>query len=262
MYKHHEESIEIMKNFFMEREEVIAVILGGSIAKGCERPDSDLDAMVIITPEAYDERVKSNTTVETIFGHCTYEGGYFDTKYMTKEYLIDAAKHASEPTRNSFDGARVIYSKDPEIESILNQVPVFQKSEQADKMLSFFADYSLNYGYFLKMCKPEGFMRLHAIGEIIYSVYRMILQEKEVLFPCNRRLEETVDGLADKPENIVELGQKLAADQTDESADAFVNAYLAWRKYPLPEDYSHVLSRYTADFEQWWREPRPLVNEW
>lgn len=262
MYEHHEKSIEIMKQFFARRDEVIAVILGGSVAKGCERPDSDLDAMVIITPEAYAQRVSSNTTVETIFGHCTYEGGYFDTKYMTKEYLIAAAEHGSEPTRNSFAQARVIYSKDPEIEAILSRVPVFQKSEQAEKMLSFYADYFLNYGYFLKMCKPEGFMRLHAVGEIIYSVYRMILQEQEVLFPCNRRLEETVAALGGAPENIVALGRKLAEDQTDESADAFVNAYLAWRKYPVPEDSSQVLSQYTADFEQWWRVPRPLVNEW
>lgn len=262
MYKHHEDSIEIMKNYFAQREEVIAVILGGSVAKGCERPDSDLDAMVIITPEAYAARLKSNTTVETIFGQCTYEEGYFDTKYMTKDYLMDAAEKASEPTRNSFVKSRVIYSKDPEIEEILSRIPVFQQSEKADKMLSFFAELSLNYNYFLKICHPEGFMKLHVCNEIIYSVYRMILQEKEVLFPCNRRLEETVDALEDKPEKIVALGLQFAADQSEASADTFVGAYMAWRQYPIPDDYNNILSRYTADFEQWWHEPRPLVVEW
>lgn len=262
MYQHHVESIENMKRYFMDREEVIAVILGGSVAKGCERADSDLDAMVVLTPEAYEERVKNNTTVETIWGHCTYEGGYFDTKYMTKAYLMEAAEKASEPTRNSFIKSRVIYSKDDEIEEIVNRIPMFQKREQADKMMSFYSDYFLNYNYFLKICKPEGFMRVHVCSEIIYSIYRMILQEKEVLFPCNRRLEETVESLEDKPEHIVELGRKFAADQLDESGDAFVQAYFAWRKYPVPEDSSQVLSTYTADFEQWWRVPRPLVAEW
>lgn len=46
MYKHHEESLENLKQYFSDREEVIALIFGGSVAKGCERPDSDLDAMV------------------------------------------------------------------------------------------------------------------------------------------------------------------------------------------------------------------------
>ena len=53
MYKHHEESLENLKNYFSDREEVIALIFGGSVAKGCERPDSDLDAMVVVTDKDY-----------------------------------------------------------------------------------------------------------------------------------------------------------------------------------------------------------------
>lgn len=262
MYQHHKDSLENLKNYFMGREEVIAVIFGGSVAKGCERPDSDLDTMVVITPEAYQKRAAANATVETIHGHCTYEGGYFDTKYMTKDYLLEAAEKASEPTRNSFISSRVLYTRDPEIEEIVSRIPVFQKAEQADKMKSFYSNFWLNYYYFLKDCKPDGFMRMRCISEIIYSIYRMILQEKEILFPCNRRLEETVEKLADRPEGIVELGKRLAELQTDEAADAFVRCYLEWTKYPHPQDVSQILSRYTADFEQWWRVPRPLVAEW
>ena len=46
MYKHHEESIENMKKYF-ENMGAIALILGGSVAKGKARPDSDLDGMEI-----------------------------------------------------------------------------------------------------------------------------------------------------------------------------------------------------------------------
>lgn len=86
MYKHHEESLERLKEYFSDKTEVIAVIFGGSVAKGCERIDSDLDAMVVITDEAYEDRIKENKTAETIGGYCTYEGGYFDIKYMTKNF--------------------------------------------------------------------------------------------------------------------------------------------------------------------------------
>lgn len=262
MYQHHKTSIENLIAYFKPRKEVLAVVLGGSVAKGCERPDSDVDAMVIITPDAYAKRKETNTTVETIHGHCTYENGYFDVKYMTKEYLLEAAEKASEPTRNSFIKSRVLYAHDSEIEAILNRIPVFQKQEKEDKMKSFYSNFSLNYHYFLKDCKPEGYMRMRCISEIIYSIYRMVLQENEVLFPCNRRLEETVEALENRPADLVALGKQLALTQTDELADAFVNAYLSWSSYPLPTDSSQILSRYAADFEQWWRVPRPLVNEW
>lgn len=66
MYKHHEESLERLKEYFAGKEGVIAVIFGGSVAKGCERPDSDLDAMVVVTEEEYRLRAENHTTTETI----------------------------------------------------------------------------------------------------------------------------------------------------------------------------------------------------
>ena len=90
MYQHHEESLKILEDMFRGREEVIALVFGGSVAKGMERPDSDLDAMVIVTQEYFDQCMKENRTAECLSG-CTYEGGYFDIKYMTKDFQEQAA---------------------------------------------------------------------------------------------------------------------------------------------------------------------------
>lgn len=65
MYKHHEKSIENMKEYFKKRG-AIALILVGSVAKGIERVDSDLDGMVIVSEEEYAEKEKNNKTTETI----------------------------------------------------------------------------------------------------------------------------------------------------------------------------------------------------
>lgn len=262
MYKHHEESLKIMVDHFQNREGVIALIFGGSVAKGMERPDSDLDAMVIVTPEQYEERKNNGTLSETINGMCTYEGGYFDIKYMTKEFIQAAAQRGSEPTRNSFLCAKVMFSSDEEIEGIVNAIPVFQEGEMEDKQLSFYSALMLNYMYFWKMCNPEGYMKAHVIAEILYAVYRLILQENRVLFPSNRRLEETVEQASRKPENIVKLGREFADNGTDEACDAFFNAFKAWSSYQPPEDLSAILTRYQEDYETWWLKPRPLVNEW
>lgn len=262
MYQHHKDSLEILVGYFKEKEEVIAIVFGGSVAKGMERPDSDLDAMVVVTPEEYERRKASGTLTEAITGKCTYEGGYFDIKYMTKEYLEAASQKGSEPTRNSFLCAKVLYSKDPEIEEIVNHIPVFQKEEMPDKQLSFYSALMLNYHYFWKDCKPEGYMKIHVMSEIIYMVYRMILQENEVLFPSNRRLEETVDKLENKPKDIVKLGLKFAETGVDVDCEAFVSKFLNWTSYQAPSDISRILTRYTEDYETWWKRPRPLVNEW
>ena len=262
MYRHHEESLKIMEDYFRNRQEVIALIFGGSVAKGTERPDSDLDAMVIVPDDYYEKLLAENRTAETIDGLCTYEGGYFDVKYMTKDYLRAAAEKGSEPTRNSFIKSRVLFSDDPEIAPLVAAIPVFQEKEMEEKMLSFYSDLQLNYHYFWKCCAPRGYMRARTASEIVYSIYRLILQENKVLFPCNRRLEETVAGLADKPEGIVELCSRFCETMEDELADKIVESYHAWTGYDYKKDSSIYQSRYCMDFEKWWLYPRPLIAEW
>ncbi|MCM1257281.1 MAG: nucleotidyltransferase domain-containing protein [Roseburia sp.] len=261
MYKHHEESIENMKEHF-RKHGAIALILVGSVVKGKERADSDLDGVVILSEEEYAEKEKSNTTTETIDGLCTYEGGYFDIKYVTKPYLKDLAEKGSEPARNGFSKAKILFCNDAEIENILPRIPIFQKKEKEEKLLSFYSNFWLNYYYFLKSCSIDGYMKMHTISEIIYSIYRMILQENEILFDCNRRLEQQVEAISEKTVELVSLGRKLEVSQNIQDADSFVDKFLEITAYVPPKDLAVVLTRYSKDFQEWWREPRPNIQEW
>lgn len=167
MYKHHEESIENMQEYF-RKQGVMALILIGSVAKGTERADSDPDCAVVLSEEEYAEKEKRNVTTETVDGLCTY------------------AK------------ARILFCNDAEIEDLLPRIPVFQKKEKEEKLLSFYSDFWLNYYYYFKSCPIDGYMKMRTVAEIIYSLYRMILQENEILFDCNRRLEKQVESISDE----------------------------------------------------------------
>ena len=261
MYKHHEQSIANMKDYY-RKQESIALILIGSVAKVTERADSDLDGVVILSEEEYAEKEKNNITTETINGLCTYEGGYFDIKYMTKQYLKDLAEKGSEPARNGFAKAKILFCNDAEIENILPLIPVFQKTEKKEKLLSFYSDFWLNYYYFLKSCPIDGYMKMTTIAEIIYSIYRMILQEKEILFDCNRRLEQQVESVSEKTVELVSLGKKLEISQSIQDADRFVDKFTEITTYVPPENLAVVLTRYSKDFQEWWREARPNIKEW
>ena len=262
MYKHHEESLQNLIAYFSDRDEVIALIFGGSVAKGAERPDSDLDAMVIVTQEFYNEKKEKRQLAETIHGHSTYEGGYFDLKYYTKEIFRAAAEKGSEPARNAYVGARLLFSKDDEIAGILEKIPVFQRAEKEEKLLVFYGGLWLNYHYFLGIENLGRYMRVRTATEIVYCCYRLILQDKEVLFPCNRQLEEFVLKSPGKPEQIVALAGRFLEKMDDDSAKAFVDATLDWISFQPPEDSSVMLTKYVEYYELWWQSPRPFVNEW
>lgn len=54
MHKHHEESLENMKKYF-SKQDIIALIFCGSVAKGNPRPDSDPDATAVVSEMIYNE---------------------------------------------------------------------------------------------------------------------------------------------------------------------------------------------------------------
>ena len=118
MLQHHIDSIQKLKDYFIGMEGLVAIVLDGSVVKGNARPDSDIDAVIVVTEEKFAQLAAQNRLAEVIPGHCTYEGGYFDIKYKTKAILRRAAEHASEPTRNAYVKAQVLCTTDAEIPAL------------------------------------------------------------------------------------------------------------------------------------------------
>ena len=90
----------------------------------------------------------------------------------------------------------------------------------------------------------------------------MVLQENEILFDCSRRLEQQVESISEKTLELTRLGKKLAVSQDIQDADRFVDKYIEIAVYVPPKDIAVVLTRYSKDFQEWWREPRPNIKEW
>ena len=264
MYRHHKESIERLGQYFQGRESVIAVVLDGSVVKGNARPDSDIDAIVVVTEEAYARLAEKNRLAEVIHGHCTYPEGYFDVKYKTKRMLEDAAARASEPPRNAYVGARVLWSQDEGIAPVVAKISAYPEAEVAEKIACFWANLKLNADYFLSCTTADNaYMRAHLAQEIVYSVYRLILIENRVLFPCNRRLEAAIRACENRPKDILELGATFLADISAAKCSAFVDAFRAHTKLVLNDDISSNCSTYVKYYEDWWMaENPPFPNEW
>lgn len=262
MYEHHQKSISNLINYFKDDIDVIAIILGGSIAKGIERPDSDVDAIVVVSEEKYNLLNKNNQLSECIFGHCTYEHGYFDIKYCTEKYLISVMEKGSEPSRNAFKSSRCLYSKNIKIEEWINIIPLFQKQEKQEKLLSFYSSFTLNHVYFWGASSNDIYLRTRTATDIVLFGFRILLQESEVLFPCHKGLMKSVTDLINKPEDIINKATTLLTTLSEESKDDFVNSILNFIGYKPPKDFSETLTRFSDDNELWWYKDRPVIAEW
>ncbi|HWT73574.1 MAG TPA: nucleotidyltransferase domain-containing protein [Mobilitalea sp.] len=263
MYEHHKIAIQNLVDYYRSQEGVIAIILGGSVAKGTERIDSDIDATIVVTEERYQELKARNGLADVVSGHCSYEGGYFDIKYESKSFLLEMAEKGSEPCRSSYISAKCLYSTDPEIQELVERIPVFQSKEKENKLFSFYSAFDLSFGYIWSTAAADNpYYKIRTAADIIYYGYRILLQENEVLFPSHRRLEETVARLNKKPDGIIEKAHRFLSELSDESKDDFVNSIRTFMSYTPPEDFWETLTRYIDDNQHWWHTNAPVLTEW
>ncbi|MCL2403928.1 MAG: nucleotidyltransferase domain-containing protein [Defluviitaleaceae bacterium] len=261
MLKHHQESLQLMKDYFQKDSDVIALILGGSVAKGEQRPDSDLDAMVIIKDHAYEKRKLEGNLAECITGICTYPEGYFDVKYFNKAYLEAAVKLGSDPTRNSFIKSKVLFSSDKDIAKIIEQIPIYPKEKKAERIQLFYSILRYASGYFYNSAtrNQDQYMLDKCCFEIVYAGLRMLYVHNEVFFPCHLRLIEYTSRLSHKPENIVELAKAVNEKKDTDSKTAFVNAILNFTNWGL--DPKSAVPTYVEKMEQTWQYSDDNVYE-
>lgn len=249
MHEHHKESIERMKAYYRKWPEVIALFLTGSVANGNERIDSDLDGVVIVTEEFYQKKKQEKRLEESVRGECTYEGGYFDVKYMTKDRLLEIAESGSETMRCLFLHAQTLFTDDPELPEIVNRIRIYPEENLQERFLRFYGTMKLAYNYYWCTCRVTGYMRFHIADQIVYHLYRLILLENKMFLPCCRRLEQCVAEAPEKPDEIVELCSRFLSQLKDEDAQEIIKRYEEWTKMKLPEDYADVINNHTDPYE-------------
>jgi predicted nucleotidyltransferase len=249
MHKHHAESIENMIAHYRANPEIKALILIGSVVTGTERPDSDIDAVAVVSQGFYECKKEARELEESHWGKCTYEGGYFDVKYMSREVLEELAQNGAEPMRNTFDRARFLFCDDADLPELVAKIPVFQKSEAPAKQLRFYCAMKMFRRYFWTACKPDGFARLHTAHGIIYNLYRLILIENEILFPSTRKLEPYVGRAPNKPDRIIEKCGRFMETLSDEDCAEVVKSYEEWTSYDYPKENPVIVNHFSNPYE-------------
>jgi hypothetical protein len=261
MRAHHEDAIRKLGEHFSRREGYLAVIVGGSIAKGVESEFADIDAMLVVTDELYEHLAGLNALSYFSTEFCDYPQGYIDGKIIDKGYLRAAAERGNEPTRAAFVNAIVPYCTDPEIEELVRVIPVYQKHEQSEKIRSFWAQFEAAYWYAGEaLRRGDRYLLLHSVSDLVMYAGRLILAHNEILYPYRKLLMGELARAPEKPEGLLDLIQALVDDPREETALAFQQAIRGFRQWNDPPEAWNV--RFMKDTELAWIEGKPYVGDW
>ncbi len=260
MRPHHERAIRRLADHFSQEEDCLAVIVGGTVAKGIASEYADIDVMIVVTDESYRKREAENSLIYFSTSFCDYPGGYVDGKIVNVEYLQAAAERGNEVTRAALTGALVAYSAISGLEELLAQIPVYQQHEQRDKIQAFYAQFECAHWYLGEAIKRgDRYLLTHAVSSLVLYGGRLILADNEILYPYHKLFMAELDRAPQKPENLMKLIGTLLDRPSPETAKAFYDAIKSFRMWN--EAWEAWPVRFMKDTEWAWLENKAYIGD-
>ena len=259
MKAHHKRAIEKLTESLKEDDRYLAVIITGSVAKGEERDDSDIDFILVVSDEEYEKRKRRNRIVFFDTQYCDYQGGYVDGKIVNLQFLKTVAERGTEPARDAFRDAWITFSKIPDLEEILNRIPVYQKNEKSEKIQKFLAQFEIAKWYIGEAVRRnDNYLLTRTTTDLILFGGRLILASNEILYPFHKLFMNTLKKALEKPDNLLELIDTLLNEPSTENVQAYYDAiknFRNWKIRGLPS------IQFMLDTELAWIEGKSYVGD-
>lgn len=235
MYKHHQESIKNITEKLKTKKEIQAVILCGSIAHGFETEKSDVDLMLVVSDKDYKTRKKAGEIHYFEKEACTYESGYIDGKYISRDFLQQVAERGSEPARYAFEGAQVTYSQIKGLNELLKEIVRYPVEQKEEKIGRFYAQFEAWKWYCEEAIKHNNLYLLnHSVSNFILFSGRMILAHNEVLYPYHKWFLRVLDQVKKKPNGLMGGINLLLKEPNQENINHFYQLIKEYREWEEP----------------------------
>jgi hypothetical protein len=251
--KHHEDALERFVARAAADTDVLAVIVSGSLSRGTERADSDIDLYVVVTEERWADAFDRHRLMYVEREGADYPGGYFDIKLATLSYLDDAAARGDDPVRDSFARARIAYSRVPDLADSLARIAVVPEEQWQKRMASHLAQARLHGGYFLVQGLTHGddLLTAHAAVHLATAACRALLARDRVLYAGPKYLRSAVAALDNKPDGFDAAIAALVHEPTTARGRAVLELLESAADWPLSKE--QTLSTFVLENELAWR---------
>lgn len=250
--RHHEDAVAAFVRAQAVRPDTLGVIIVGSVARGDERPDSDVDVYLVVTDQAYGRAAAEGIVAMVSTDGADYEGGYIDIKLASPAYLTRAVEAADDPTRASMLGARVVLDRLGGLAELAVSITRLPEAVWQDRLVAYRAQVELYGGYFLPQGAERGdvFLLQHASVHACLAAGRLALAHHRRLFAGQKYLARDLAGLDRLPGGFLTVWHGLLANPTPVAAGQLRDIINKWLG-PAP-DADRTLSRFIADNEQGW----------
>ncbi len=248
---HHQAAIDRLVEEYRDDPGYLGLIIGGSVAKGYARDDSDVDFLIIANDDNYRRRLVDQDLFINRTDLCDYEGGYVDGKIISTDYLVRVAEKGNEPSRAAFQGAFLGFSHDDALESLLARIPVYPEEGRDERIRAF---YSMAFiqNWLIHEADRHGnrYTELRAASQLALFAGRLLLAHNRELFPYHKWLPVVLEAVPEKPDGFMQAFDRLVTEPTAANAALLFNLLRSFRDWGVSD-----LEAYTwfmTDVENAW----------
>lgn len=232
MFKHHQETIEIVSKKLMQQQNILALMVGGSIAHGFAGPNSDLDIFLIVSEEEYTARFKEGNLCYWENESCTYQEGYIDGKYISKRFMEKVARQGSEPARFAFKDTLTVFSRIGRLDELINQITRYPVEQKDEKIAKFYAQVEAWRWFSQEALKHQNLYLLnYAVPNLILFGGRLILAYNETLYPYHKWFLRVLERVDRKPQKMMELIDRMLQEKSLECIEEFYQSIIQFNDW-------------------------------
>ena len=258
---HHQQAIDRLADAYRDDPRFLGLIIGGSIAKGYARDDSDVDFLIIATDDEFEHRFTSRDLFINRRDLCDYESGFVDGKIVNLAYLEDVAEIGNEPSRAAFEGAFAAYSHIPDLDDLLRRIPVYPEAGHAERIKAFYSMAFIQH-WLMHEAERHGnrYTQTRAASQLALFAGRLILAHNRRLFPYHKWFSRTLEAVDNKPERFMACFDRLLEQPSGDHATALFELVRDFRDWGVSD-----LDAYTwfmTDVEWSWMSGRTPMEDW
>ena len=258
---HHQRAIERLADAYRDDPEFLGLIIGGSVAKGYARDDSDVDFMIIATDEAFERRLAERDLFINRTDLCDYDKGFVDGKIINLGFLRDVAERGNEPSRAAFLGAFAAYSHVPDLDALLQRIPVYPEAGHDERIRAFYTMTFIQHWLFHEADRHNNCYTLtRAASPLALFAGRLILAHNRTLFPFHKWLPRTLEAVPEKPDGFMACFNQLLEEPGSASATALFELVRDFQDWGVSD-----LEAYTwfmTDVEWSWMSGKTPIEDW
>ncbi len=258
---HHQRTIERLTQAYQNDPRFEALIIVGSVVKGYARDDSDVDFMLVATDEEYANRVSTRDLLIYRTDLSNYDGGYVDGKVIRESFLKDVADCGNEPSRAAFLGAFLAFSRLPNLQSLLDRIPVYPENDRNRRIktfycLAFMGNWLMNEA--TRYDNRYGITR--AASQLSLFSSRLILAHNRVLFPYHKWMLKSVEKAADKPASFLEHMQDLLDKPSVHTAGPLFECVQTFKDWGVSDIEAYTW--FMTEVEWSWMDGTTPMEDW